>query len=130
MNNTEIRAWLERAKTQPITAGLALEMMPMMENLLGRVEHNANLLEFSNNALAKAVVELTESDFALDAMTDAAGELQDAYNAAEAKLKAASELQRFRDEHTKEKIRFLKNRRGRWIKFHDLRTILKKQDND
>jgi len=38
MNNTEIRAWLNRAKTQPCTAGLALEMLPMMEDLLGRVE--------------------------------------------------------------------------------------------
>jgi len=38
MTNTEIRAWLERAKTQPCTAGLALEMMPMMEDLLGEID--------------------------------------------------------------------------------------------
>jgi len=48
MTNTEIRAWLKKAKTQPITAGLALEMMPMIEDLLGRVD----ILEIADRTVA------------------------------------------------------------------------------
>jgi len=52
-SNTEIRAWLERAKTQPITAGLALEMLPIMEDLLNQVEVKWTKITDDRNALPK-----------------------------------------------------------------------------